>query len=64
MAKVLVAEDEPEMRKLLVSALKEAGYETRETFDGLGALSLPMLDRLCADNPQSAEPQEHGVHTT
>ncbi len=38
MAKVLVAEDEPEMRKLLVSALKEAGYETRETFDGLGAL--------------------------
>ena len=38
MAKVLVAEDEPEIRNVLVKALAEAGYETRETFDGLGAL--------------------------
>ena len=38
MAKVLVAEDEPEIRNLLVKTLTEAGYETRETFDGLGAL--------------------------
>lgn len=38
MAKVLVAEDEPEIRNLLVKTLTEAGYETRGTFDGLGAL--------------------------
>ncbi|MCH8236933.1 MAG: argininosuccinate lyase [Proteobacteria bacterium] len=38
MAKVLVAEDEPEIRNLLVKILTDAGYETRGTFDGLGAL--------------------------
>lgn len=38
MAKVLVAEDEPEIRNLLVETLTEAGYETLGTFDGLGAL--------------------------
>lgn len=38
MEKVLVAEDEPEVRNLLVKTLSDAGYETRGTFDGLGAL--------------------------
>ena len=38
MAKVLIADDEPEIRKLLVGALTEAGHDTHEAFDGLGAL--------------------------
>ena len=30
----------------------------------LGELTLPALDRLCADNPQATEPQRHRVQTT
>ena len=30
---------------------------------GLGDLTLPALDRLCANGPQVQEPQTHGVHT-
>ena len=38
MATVLIAEDEPEIRKVLAQIMKEAGHETHEAFDGLGAL--------------------------
>ena len=38
MAKVLVADDEPEARRVLVDILTEAGHETEEAFDGLNAL--------------------------
>ncbi|MBN4048196.1 HAD family phosphatase [bacterium AH-315-O15] len=49
----------------VTSSYAAAELEGAELVVGsLGALSLPMLDHLCANNPQSAEPQEHGVHTT
>lgn len=38
MAKVLIADDEPEVRKTLTRIMQEAGFETSEAFDGLGAL--------------------------
>ena len=31
---------------------------------GLGELTLPVLDRLCASDQHATEPQGHGVHTT
>ena len=38
MTKVLIADDEPEMRKALIDILESAGFEVREAYDGLGAL--------------------------
>ena len=38
MARILVADDEPEIRNALVRILIEAGHETREAYDGLSAL--------------------------
>lgn len=38
MTKVIIADDEPEVRKVLSEIMREAGFETHETFDGLGAL--------------------------
>jgi CheY-like chemotaxis protein len=45
--KVLVADDEPEMRKLLTQALREDGYEVIEAKDGLdllGKIDLEFVD--------------------
>ncbi len=38
MAKILVADDEPEVRSAIVNMLREAGHETDEAYDGLSAL--------------------------
>lgn len=38
MAKILIADDEPEIRKAIVHMVTEGGYEALETSDGLGAL--------------------------
>jgi len=38
MARILVADDEPEIRSAIVSILKTAGHETCEAYDGLSAL--------------------------
>lgn len=38
MAKILIAEDEPNVRETLVEIVKGAGHEVAEAFDGLAAL--------------------------
>lgn len=38
MAKVLIADDEPEVRSVLASIVQGAGHEVHEAFDGLSAL--------------------------
>ncbi len=38
MAKVLIVDDEPEVRRALSNIVQEAGHETFEAFDGPGAL--------------------------
>jgi CheY-like chemotaxis protein len=38
MARILIADDEPQVRNAVVSIVKGGGHETFETFDGLGAL--------------------------
>ncbi|MBI2425263.1 MAG: response regulator [Candidatus Hydrogenedentes bacterium] len=38
MARILIADDEPEVRKALVRMVTEAGHQSMETSDGLGAL--------------------------
>lgn len=38
MARILIADDEPQVRSALRSILEGAGHEVFETFDGLGAL--------------------------
>ena len=40
MAKILVADDEPEVRVFLVNILEAAGHETEEAFDGINALDM------------------------
>lgn len=42
--RVLLAEDDPEMRALLSQVLRRAGYEVRETTDGKAALAV-LTDR-------------------
>lgn len=43
MCRVIVAEDDPEMRRLVVEALQKAGHEVTEAADG-GRLLLSVLD--------------------
>ena len=38
MARILIADDEPQIRNTVASIMKEAGHETFEAFDGLSAL--------------------------
>ena len=38
MARILIAEDEPQIRSAISEIVSGAGHETHETFDGLGAL--------------------------
>lgn len=38
MARILVADDEPEVRRAIVAILHEAGHETREAYDGISVL--------------------------
>lgn len=38
MAKILIADDEPQTRSAIANIMREAGHETYEAFDGLGAL--------------------------
>lgn len=38
MARILVADDEPEVRRVLVKILTDGGHETFEAYDGLAAL--------------------------
>ncbi len=45
MAKVLVADDEPEVRKAIVAMVAEGGYETAEAYDGLSALDAAITFR-------------------
>jgi len=53
-ATVLLAEDEPDLRELLVEALEEAGYRVRAAADGAETLEIgrelgPELDLLVSD---------------
>lgn len=43
MCRVIVAEDDPEMRRLVVEALRKAGHEVTEAADG-GRLILSVLE--------------------
>lgn len=43
--KVLVVDDEPDMRRLLVLALRRRGYTVLETGDGFSALEIVRRDR-------------------
>ncbi|NTX06217.1 response regulator [Myxococcus sp. CA051A] len=49
--RVLVAEDQPEMRALLRRALKRQGYEVVEAADGPGLVKA-IIDGLLADQTQ------------
>ena len=40
MKKILIAEDEPDIRELLEAYLRDAGYETAAAEDGVAALDL------------------------
>ncbi|GGK37994.1 hypothetical protein GCM10010124_33520 [Pilimelia terevasa] len=46
MSKVLVAEDDPDIRDLVVFKLEQAGHEVVEVGDGLGALAAVEGDDL------------------
>lgn len=38
MARIVVADDEPEIRNAIVGIVQEAGHEVQEAFDGISAL--------------------------
>ena len=38
MAKILVVDDESEVRRAIVEIVQSGGHETEEAFDGVGAL--------------------------
>jgi CheY-like chemotaxis protein len=51
--RVLVAEDDPEMRRLIVDVLRRDGYEVAEAIDG-GDLAAKLAESLTR-NPQPCE---------
>jgi CheY-like chemotaxis protein len=53
MSRVIVAEDDPEMRKLVVEALRKDGHEVREAADG-GRLLVKIAEAFVRD-PSLAE---------
>jgi len=48
--RVLVVEDDPDIRRLVVNALRRDGYEVREAVDGQG-----LLVELASPNPPSSD---------
>ena len=40
MAKILITDDEPEIRSALAKILREGGHESEEAYDGLNALEV------------------------
>ena len=46
MTQILVVEDEPDIRELLVDLLSDAGYDVIEASDGGAALEKPRLELL------------------